>query len=136
MKSGQGLGQDAGLFLGRVMLAVLYLPFGLMKAEDWHHTVALMRAVHAPVPMAAAGVALLCETILPLLIIIGFRTRLLCLVMILYTAGATWLAHRFWMMPAGESLSAEINFFKNVAIIGGFLVLAVAGPGRFSVDRG
>jgi putative oxidoreductase len=39
------------------------------------------------------------------------------------------------MMPAGQAMEAEINFFKNVAIIGGFLVLAVSGPGRFSVDR-
>lgn len=135
MKSGYGLGHDAGLLIGRVMLAALYLPFGLLKAENWHGTVALMRSVHAPAPMLAAAIAVLCETILPLLVIIGFRTRLLCLVMILYTAGATYLAHRFWLMPAGEAMEAEINFFKNIAIIGGFLILGVSGPGRFAVDR-
>jgi putative oxidoreductase len=136
MKSGRGFGQDAGLLIGRVMLAALYLPFGLLKLENWHHTVAMLRSLHAPAPLPAAAIAILCETILPLLIIIGFKTRLLCLIMIAYTAGATYLAHRFWLMPPAEALEAEINFFKNIAIIGGFLILAVSGPGRFSVDRG
>jgi len=136
MKPGRGFGQDTGLLIGRVMMAALYLPFGLLKLENWNHTVAMLRALHAPAPMPAAAIAVLCETILPLLMIIGFKTRLLCLIMILYTAGATYLAHRFWLMPADAALEAEINFFKNVAIIGGFLILAVSGPGRFSVDRG
>ena len=136
MRSGRGFGADAGLLIGRVMLAVLYLPFGLVKAANWGHTVGLMHAVHAPAPFLAAGIAVLCETVLPLLIIIGFQTRPLCVVMILYTAGATYLAHRFWLVPASEFMEAEINFFKNIAIMGGFLLLAAAGPGRFSVDRG
>lgn len=135
MKSGRGWADDAGLLIGRVLLAALYPPFGLLKLENWPRTVDMMRSLHAPVPLAASAVAITCETVLPLLIIIGFRTRLICLVMILYTAFATYLAHRFWMMPASEAMEAEINFFKNVAIIGGFLVLAVSGPGRFSVDR-
>ena len=136
MKSGRGFGGDAGLLIGRVMMAALYPPFGLLKVENWGRTVGMMRSLHAPAPLLAAGIAVFCETILPLLIIIGFRTRLLCLVMILYTAGATYLAHRFWLMPPAEAMEAQINFFKNIAIMGGFLVLAVSGPGALSVDKG
>jgi putative oxidoreductase len=136
MKSGRGLGHDAGLLIGRMMLAALYLPFGLLKAENFPHTIAMMRGLNAPAPLLAAAIAVFCETILPLLIIIGFQTRLICLALIAYTAGATYLAHRFWLMPGGEAMEAEINFFKNIAIIGGFVFLATSGPGRFSADRG
>jgi putative oxidoreductase len=135
MKSGRGFGEDAGLLIGRVMLAVLYLPFGLEKAANWGNTVTMMRSLHAPAPFLATIIAVFCETFIPLLIIIGFQTRLLSVVMILYTAGATFLAHRFWQVPSAEFMEAEINFFKNIAIMGGFLLLAVSGPGRFSIDK-
>jgi putative oxidoreductase len=124
------------LLVGRALMAALYLPFGLMKLGNWHHTVGMMQSLHAPLPLLAAAIAVFCETIIPLLIIIGFRTSQLCVIMILYTAAATYMAHRFWLMPPDTAMEAEINFFKNVAIIGGFLILAVSGPGRFSVDRG
>lgn len=126
---------DAGLLLGRLLMAALFLPLGIMKALSFGHTVGLMNAVHAPMPTLAAAVAVFCETVLPALIVIGFLTRPVALLLILYTAGATYLAHRFWLMPPAMVMEAQINFFKNVAICGGLLVLASAGPGRYSVDR-
>ncbi len=35
-----------------------------------------------------------------------------------------------------QAMAQPQNFFKNVAILGGMLMAAVCGPGRFSVDRG
>ena len=135
MKTRFTAANDAGLLLGRLLMAALFLPSGIMKAMSFGNTVGLMNAVHAPMPELAAAVAIFCEIVLPVLIVIGFRTRAAALLLILYTAGATYLAHRFWLMPPAQVMEAQINFFKNVAVMGGFLILASAGPGRYSVDR-
>lgn len=136
MRTVQNGGEDAGLLIGRLLMAALFLPFGIGKAANWSHTVELMHVVHAPLPVLAAAIAVVCEIGVTLLIVIGLKTRWACFVMILYTAGATYLAHRFWTMSGPAVMENQINFFKNLAVIGGFLILASAGPGRYSVDRG
>lgn len=129
-------GEDAGLLIGRLLMAALFLPFGISKVEHWQGTVGLMHKVHAPLPVLAAAIAVICEIPVSLMIAAGLKTRWACLVMMAYTAGATWLAHRFWLMSGPAMMENKINFFKNIAIIGGFLILACAGPGRYSADRG
>jgi putative oxidoreductase len=47
---------------------------------------------------------------------------------------ATGISHRFWEFAEPARRLQESQFFKNLAIIGGFLVLAVTGAGRFSLD--
>jgi putative oxidoreductase len=133
MKSGRGLAQDAGLLLGRVLLSLAFLPIGLKKAAHWDHDVAMMRALRAPEPSAAAALAVLCETVLPLLILIGFKTRLSSLLMALYLSAMTWLTFRPWLVPSAQALNVE--FLNSLGLIGGFLLLASAGAGRFSVAR-
>jgi putative oxidoreductase len=128
--------EDAGLLIGRLLIAALFLPSGIGKAMHWQHTVELMHIVHAPLPVLAAAIAVLCEIGVMLLIVIGLKTRWACLVMMVYTAGASYLGHPFWHMTGSAVMENQINFFKNIAIIGGFLILASAGPGRYSVDRG
>jgi putative oxidoreductase len=57
------------------------------------------------------------------------------LLLALFTLAAALLAHRYLALPPQEQMGQSNNFFKNVAIVGGLLVLFVAGPGRFSIDH-
>ena len=47
---------------------------------------------------------------------------------------ATAIAHRYWEYPAAQQLGQYINFMKNIAIMGGMVLLFSTGAGRFSVD--
>jgi putative oxidoreductase len=38
-------------------------------------------------------------------------------------------------MDGAERMANMINFYKNISIIGGLLLLCVTGPGRYSIDR-
>ena len=53
-----------------------------------------------------------------------------------FTLAAALLFHNFWAMPAAEQGMQQVMFMKNLAVAGGLLMLAVAGPGAWSLDRG
>lgn len=55
--------------------------------------------------------------------------------MILFTAIATLMAHRFWEFDAAQYANQMNHFLKNAAIMGGMLYIAVFGPGSISVDE-
>jgi putative oxidoreductase len=57
---------------------------------------------------------------------------LLC---ILFLIVATALAHRYWEYPPAQVTAQYANFLKNLALMGGALLVFVTGPGRFSIDR-
>jgi putative oxidoreductase len=54
---------------------------------------------------------------------------------ILFVIVATGISHRFWdFAEAAARRAQESQFFKNLSIMGGFILLFAAGPGRFSLD--
>jgi len=69
------------------------------------------------------------------LIAVGFYTRPLALVFAVYTLATALIGHRYWALQGMDQYLAMINFYKNISIIGGLLLLAVSGPGRYSFDR-
>jgi hypothetical protein len=48
--------------------------------------------------------------------------------------GTALIGHHFWTMEGAARYANVINFYKNLGIIGGCLLLYVTGPGRYSVD--
>ncbi len=69
-----------------------------------------------------------------ILIVTGFRTRDASLLMILFVIVATGISHRYWEFAEAARRLQESQFFKNLSIIGGFLLFGVAGSGRFGLD--
>ena len=130
-----GRGGDVVLLVARVMLAALFVLFGWTKLTGFGGTVGYMASVGAPLPTLAAIVAIVMEFFVGLLIVAGFYTRPLAVLLALYTIGTALVAHHFWNMTGVAQMENMINFYKNVSIAGGLLALAIAGPGRLSVDR-
>ena len=69
-----------------------------------------------------------------ILIVTGLRTREASLLMVLFVIVATGISHRYWEFADAARRTQETQFFKNLSIIGGFLLLFAAGAGRFSLD--
>lgn len=69
-----------------------------------------------------------------ILILLGLGTRYAAILMMLFVIVATFSSHRFWEMPPAQVRLQQSQFFKNVAIFGGFVLLFVTGAGRHAVD--
>ena len=69
-----------------------------------------------------------------LALIAGFGTRVAALVLAVFTLAATFIFHAYWAVPADMQMVQQLMFFKNMAVVGGLLVLAAHGAGAWSVD--
>ncbi|ACB68289.1 MULTISPECIES: DoxX family protein [Burkholderia] len=127
--------KDELLLAGRVLMMILFVLFGWQKLNGFSGTVAYMASTGAPSPELSAVIAVAVELVGGALIAVGFYTRPLALVFAVYTLATALIGHRYWALQGMDQYLAMINFYKNISIIGGLLLLAVSGPGRYSFDR-
>jgi putative oxidoreductase len=120
--------------IGRVLFSVLFLVSGFFKVAGYSQMVGYATA--KGVPMAGVGVAIaaVLELVGGLAILTGFQTRVVASILFLYIIPATYFFHNFWTMTGMERQNNMAHFLKNLAIMGGLLILAANGPGRYSLD--
>jgi putative oxidoreductase len=89
------------------------------------------------VPMASVAIA--CAAVLELAgglaILTGFQTKIAAWILFLYLIPVTFIFHNFWALQGAEQQNNMIHFLKNVAIMGGLVILAANGAGPYSVDH-
>jgi len=127
--------RDGVLLLARILLMALFVLFGWSKLTDFAGTTAYMAAEGLPLPAAVAVVVIVMEFFVGLAILLGVWTRPLALLMVLYTLGTALVGHHYWSMAGADRMANMINFYKNLSIAGGLLLLCLTGPGRYSIDR-
>jgi putative oxidoreductase len=118
---------DATDLFGRVLLAAIFLVSGIGKISHYADTQGYMAA--NGVPGAALPLVIAVEVLGALAIIAGYRTRIAAALLAVFTLAAAFLFHN---VPGDEV--QQIMLLKNVAIAGGFLVLAARGAGDWSLD--
>ncbi len=123
------------MLIGRILLATIFLVAGIRKLMGVAATTGYMTKLGFPMPEVMVWVAILIEIGGALALIAGWQTRRAAWLMIVFTAIATLMAHRFWEFDAAQYANQMNHFLKNVAIIGGMLYIAAFGPGRISVDE-
>jgi len=122
--------QDWMALVARIFLAALFIIAGLGKLADPAGTIGYIASVGLPLPSVAYGGAAALEVLGGLAVLVGFKTRLAALAIAGFSLVSAGIFH--------NQLSDQIQFvmfMKNVAIAGGFLLLAAFGPGRYSFDR-
>jgi len=127
--------QDTLSLVGRVLLALLFVPAGFSKLMGFAGTVGYISSVGAPLPQVAAVIAIIVELGLGLMLLVGFKTRFAALVLAIFTVVASVLFHNYWSMPADKAFVNQLMFFKNIAVTGGLLAFVAFGAGRFSIDK-
>ena len=114
--------EDLAALVARLFMAILFILYGYFKLTGYAGTVAYMGRQGLPAPAIielGGGV----------LVLVGYQTRLVALGCAVYVLIAALIAHRNF----GDANQMS-HFWKNIAIVGGFLALMVAGPGPYSVD--
>jgi putative oxidoreductase len=114
--------------LGRVLLSAIFILSGLGKLPHFHDIAAMMAGKGIPLASVALVITLLIEIGGGLLILTGYKAKYAALVIALWLIPVTLVFHHFWGIPAGQQQEQMVNFLKNVAIMGGLLILAYASP--------
>jgi len=113
--------------LGRIFLSILFLLEGIKKIFNYEDTLEYMQNFNVSGYLLTP--AIFVEILFPILLIIGYKTKLSALVLSLFTLTLAIIFHSDF-----SNQMQFISFFKNIAIAGGLMIIFVNGPGRLSVD--
>ena len=114
--------------IGRIFLSVLFLIEGIGKLFTQEQVITYMEDYGVPGILFIPAVII--EILFPLLLIVGYKTRLAALVMALFTLTVTIIFHTDF----GDGMQL-ISFLKNLAITGGFMIVIAYGSNKFSLDH-
>ena len=114
--------------IGRVFLSALFLIEGIGKLFTQEQVIMYMEDYGVPSILFFPAVAL--EILFPLLLIVGYKTRLAALVMTLFTLTVAIIFHTDF--SDGMQL---VFFLKDLAIAGGFMIIIAYGSNKFSLDH-
>jgi putative oxidoreductase len=117
------------LLVGRILMAVIFILAGFGKLSDISGTAAYFAMYNLPGGAATAVGSGLIELLGGIAILIGFQTRIAAWVLAVFSVATALIAHTNW-----ADMMQLINFQKNLAMAGGFLVLGTYGAGALSVD--
>ena len=114
--------------IGRILLSALFLIEGIGKISMQEDVMMYMENYGIPGILFIPAVIL--EILFPLLLIVGYKTKLAAFVMALFTFTVAIIFHTDF----SEGMQM-IFFLKDLAIAGGFMIILVYGPGKISLDH-
>jgi putative oxidoreductase len=127
--------QNTLVLIGRVLLSFIFLLSGFDKITGWSDTGATMASKGIPFAPLFLGAAIVLELGGGLSVALGYRARLGALALVVFVIPTTLIFHNFWTLTGPEQQLQTIMFLKNLSMLGGLLLVAAYGPGRFSLDR-
>jgi putative oxidoreductase len=125
---------DVLILAARLLLATLFLIFGWRKVRDYSGTVAQMVQLDLPMPVIATLVSTFIELPVAFAVAVGAVTRPAAALMALYSLGTALVGHRYWTVKGADYVDSLEGFYKDLSIMGGFLLLYITGPGEYSID--
>ena len=120
---------DIALLLARILIAILFLIASYNKFKGLGGWTAYFTKLGVPGASIMAPLAAAFELVAGLLLLVGFKTRLVALAIGVFVIIAALLAQTNF--ADGNQLN---HFLKNFAIVGGCLALFVTGAGTYSMD--
>jgi putative oxidoreductase len=114
--------------LGRILLAAVFIPAGLQKFGAIEGTAGYISSVGLPAGTALAWLAAIFEVVAGIAVLVGFQTKWASLALAVFCIFTGLVFH------GGADQMQQIMMFKNIGLAGGFLVLAAAGAGAYSID--
>lgn len=130
-----GTAAGAVTLLGRLLIAGMFVYAGYGKIGGFEGTAGYIASKGLPLPQLLAAGTVVLELVAGVLLALGWKARWAALALAAFTVLASVIFHAYWAVPADQFRTQQLFFLKNMAIVGGLLVIAALGPGRWSVDR-
>ncbi len=129
-----GNATNAATLLGRFLLALMFVVGGVSKIGGFDGIVGYIGSKGLPLPQLLAIGTIVLEIVAGLALIAGLKARWAAAALAVFTLLATLLFHNYWAMPEEQQRIQYLLFSKNIAVIGGLLMVTAFGPGRWSLD--
>lgn len=120
--------------IGRILISAVFIIAGIGKIRGFSGEEMFVASKHLPLPAVALGIAMIIELVGGLAILAGLYTRFAAWIVFLYMIPTTFLFHNYWTMEGAAHDDNMLHFEKNLAIMGGLLILAAFGAGSLSID--
>ena len=114
--------------VGRIFISLIFLVAGVGKILNYEGTVGYMESFGVPGYLLIP--AIIIEILFPLLLIIGYKTKLAAIILSLFAILLAVIFHTDF-----SNQMQLMSFLKNFAIAGGFLIIFVRGAGKYSIDQ-
>ena len=126
---------DTVILLARIAMGLIFVESGFGKLTNLAGFAESLASKGVPAASLLALIGAVVEFTGGITVILGLATRYAAVLTAVFVVMATLISHRFWEFEGAAYQMQYIQFGKNLAIMGGFLVLFAAGGGRFSLDR-
>jgi len=121
--------------VGRILIALIFVVSGFGKISGFEGTVGYIASKGLPLPEFAAMAAVVIELGGGLIVMFGWKARWAAIALALFTLVSMFIFHAYWSVPVDQVQNQQIHFMKNLAIIGGLLVVFARGSGRYAIER-
>lgn len=121
------------MLAGRILFSIIFL----MAAPGDFKGTTVAYAAHQGVPLPAIAVPLagIISIVGALSVLLGYKARLGAWLLVLFLIPVTLMMHNFWSVSDPATAQAQqVNFLKNISMLGGALLIAYFGSGPLSVD--
>lgn len=123
------------IFAARILLSLMFIESCADKLMHWDFYVGEIAAKHIPFPPLALGAAALTEFVGSITLITGFGIRLGTFALAGYTFIVNFYYFDFWNQVDIAAIMARKEFLKNLAVVGGLLVLTAIGAECFTLRK-
>ena len=113
---------------GRIFLSMIFLVAGFGKIFSYEGTIGYMESYGIPGYLLIP--AIIIEILLPILVIVGYKTKLSSMILALFAILLAIIFHTDF-----SNQMQLMSFLKNFAIAGGFLIISIKGSGKYSIDH-
>jgi putative oxidoreductase len=134
---------DFVILVSRILMSAVFIVYGSLKFMDVA-TITNNPGTKRFMDLVASGAAAptwlgyliaAIELFGGLAILVGVKARWVAVILVLWLITVTLLGHPFWTMDGAARAANQANFYKNLAIMGAYLLLALTGAGRYSFDH-
>jgi putative oxidoreductase len=119
--------------VGRTLLVLIFLISGFNKIGGFEGTAGWMASKGIPLASVALVITIIIEIAGAARIIVGYKARLAATVLLIWMIPVTFIFHAFWAVPQEAMQTQFIMFFKNIAMMGGLLLIIGLGSGPKSL---
>ena len=116
--------------MARLCLAAVFLYSGSTKLIQWQAAISEFEGLGLPLPAVVVVLTVAVQLLGGLAVALGWKVRFAALALAAFTVIATLIGHPFWSFEGPEFQHQLTTVLEHLAIVGGFLLLAVNGSAR------